>query len=80
MEGACVVLSALAETSTDWGSDIKDLSIYSVLLIAIHLLSIYYTVYSIYITQSPGYYHGFYILLLRFDWLPLFPTLGTPHV
>lgn len=59
MEGACVVLSALAETSTDWGSDIKVLSTYSVLLIAIHLLSIYYTVYSIYITQSPGYYHGF---------------------
>lgn len=56
MEGACVVLSALAETSTDRGSDIENLSIYSVLLTPIHLLSIHYTVYFVYIVQSPALY------------------------
>lgn len=63
MEGACVVLSALAETSTDWESDIKDLSIYSFLFIPIHLLSICYpsTILSISsILYIPGYYHRYY--------------------
>lgn len=49
MEGACVILSALAETSTDWGSDIEDLAIYTFLII--HLLSIYYTFYFVYIPR-----------------------------
>lgn len=46
---------------TDWGSDIKDLSIYSFLLILIHPLSIYipklYT--SRVLPRYHRYYHGF---------------------